>query len=181
MKLIKPSVEILEQGPGIQGVYEAIAQAASTCYKSEAKTGEYARTFVGYLIKQQHNAMLEFGTVYLKIPVETWNIDLHEWEYMFPESSPWIKKDCDGKFIYLTTNLRYAVEHSIGSDILNKYLSKPEELHEKRHTAKFIISIGVGREFTRHRAFSFAQESTRYCNYSKDRFDRQVTFIIPFL
>lgn len=31
----------------------------------------------------------------------------------------------------------------------------------------------------RHRVFSFAQESTRYCNYSKDKFNNQLTFIIP--
>lgn len=34
-------------------------------------------------------------------------------------------------------------------------------------------------EFVRHRVFSFAQESTRYCNYSKTKFDNQITFIIP--
>ena len=34
-------------------------------------------------------------------------------------------------------------------------------------------------EFIRHRVFSFAQESTRYCNYSKDKFSNEVTFIIP--
>lgn len=35
-------------------------------------------------------------------------------------------------------------------------------------------------EFVRHRVFSFAQESTRYCNYSKDKFDNELTFIEPF-
>lgn len=34
-------------------------------------------------------------------------------------------------------------------------------------------------EFVRHRVFSFAQESTRYCNYSKDKFGNELTFIIP--
>lgn len=34
-------------------------------------------------------------------------------------------------------------------------------------------------EFVRHRVFSFAQESTRYCNYSKDKFGNEITFIIP--
>lgn len=35
-------------------------------------------------------------------------------------------------------------------------------------------------EFVRHRVFSFAQESTRYCNYSKDKFGNELTFIIPY-
>ena len=34
-------------------------------------------------------------------------------------------------------------------------------------------------ELVRHRAFSFCQESTRYCNYSKDKFGNEVTYIIP--
>lgn len=34
-------------------------------------------------------------------------------------------------------------------------------------------------EFVRHRVFSFAQESTRYCNYSKDKFGNEITYILP--
>lgn len=34
-------------------------------------------------------------------------------------------------------------------------------------------------EFVRHRVFSFAQESTRYCNYSKDKFNSEITYILP--
>lgn len=34
-------------------------------------------------------------------------------------------------------------------------------------------------EFVRHRTFSFSQESTRYCNYSKNKFNNELTFIIP--
>jgi len=34
-------------------------------------------------------------------------------------------------------------------------------------------------ELVRHRAFSFAQESTRYCNYSKDKHNNQITYIKP--
>ena len=44
---------------------------------------------------------------------------------------------------------------------------------------KFVCDRGVSHEIVRHRLCSFAQESTRYCNYSKDKFDNQVTFIIP--
>ena len=37
----------------------------------------------------------------------------------------------------------------------------------------------MSHEFVRHRVFSFAQESTRYCNYSKSKFNNEITFIIP--
>jgi len=46
-------------------------------------------------------------------------------------------------------------------------------------TVKFVCDRGVSHELVRHRLCDFAQESTRYCNYSKDKFDNQITFIIP--
>lgn len=46
-------------------------------------------------------------------------------------------------------------------------------------SVKFICDRGVSHELVRHRIASFSQESTRYCNYSKDKFDNQLTFIIP--
>lgn len=42
-----------------------------------------------------------------------------------------------------------------------------------------IIHRGVSHEFVRHRVFSFAQESQRYCNYNKDKFNNELTFIKP--
>ncbi len=47
-------------------------------------------------------------------------------------------------------------------------------------SVKFVVDRGVSHELVRHRIASFAQESTRYCNYSKDKFDNSVTFIKPF-
>lgn len=46
-------------------------------------------------------------------------------------------------------------------------------------TVKFIVDRGISHELVRHRLASFAQESTRYCNYSKDDFGSEITFIIP--
>lgn len=47
------------------------------------------------------------------------------------------------------------------------------------HTVKFVCDRGVSHELVRHRIASFAQESTRYCNYSKDKFGEEVTFVEP--
>lgn len=47
-------------------------------------------------------------------------------------------------------------------------------------SVKFTVDRGVSHELVRHRIASFAQESTRYCNYSKDKFGNGVTFIKPF-
>lgn len=46
-------------------------------------------------------------------------------------------------------------------------------------TVKFIVDRGVSHELVRHRIASFSQESTRYCNYSDERFGNEVTFIKP--
>lgn len=47
------------------------------------------------------------------------------------------------------------------------------------HTVKFTCDRGVSHEFVRHRPASFAQESTRYCNYSKDKFGNEIAVIEP--
>ena len=52
-------------------------------------------------------------------------------------------------------------------------------LEHEKITIKFICDRGVSHEIVRHRIASFSQESTRYCNYSRDKFDNQLTFIIP--
>ena len=119
MKLIKASYEIITPING-EEILKQIELAARTCYKSEDKI-EYtmnthgsppfiansARVLIPKLIKNGHDAMLEFGG----------NI-----------------------------------------------------------TVNFICDRGVSHELVRHRLASFAQESTRYCNYGKDE---HIQFIIP--
>jgi thymidylate synthase (FAD) len=88
-----------------------------------------------------------------------------------------IKVETDNKYAYVTLNYRHIVENNWLDDL--QYICEPTEFHEKRYTVKFICDRGVSHEFVRHRVFSFAQESTRYCNYSKDKFGKECTFIIP--
>lgn len=52
-------------------------------------------------------------------------------------------------------------------------------LEHMSFTLKFICDRGVSHEIVRHRLASFAQESTRYCNYSKDKFGNEITVIKP--
>lgn len=71
MRLIKQSYEVWQQPPGLEGVYKQIERAGRVCYKSEDKiTEDSAKPFVDRMIKSGHGAMLEHGTVYLKIPIE---------------------------------------------------------------------------------------------------------------
>ena len=188
MKLINSSFEILEQEPGLQGIYKQIELAGRTCYKSLDKiTKDSAKDFVDRMINSKHYAMLEHGTVYLKIPKVTYAYD-HYVVACLPDDDffsnsyelayrPYTKVNIQEDYIYVTTNLRVLQEHNWLDDL--KYLCEPTEYHEKRVTVKFITDRGVSHEFVRHRVFSFAQESTRYCNYSKDKFGNELTFIIP--
>lgn len=182
MKLIKPSFEILDQQCGLEGIYKQIEVAGRTCYKSEDKiTEDSAKEFVDRMIKSGHGAMLEHGTVYLAMPVETMiPIEANGWgKYT---KNPYSKgfKVCNvngQKRVAITTNLRVLVENGWLDDL--QYICEPTEYHEKRITVKFITDQGILREFTRHRVFSFAVESTRYCNYTKDKFSNEITFIQP--
>lgn len=61
-----------------------------------------------------------------------------------------------------------------------KNLRKQEIMKHRTHTVLFVCDRGVSHELVRHRPCSFAQESTRYCNYSKDKFGGDITFILPF-
>ncbi len=54
MKLIKPSFQILNQGPGLEGIYEAIERAGRTCYKSTRPEGKTAKDFVDRMVASQH-------------------------------------------------------------------------------------------------------------------------------
>lgn len=174
MKLIKPSFEIYEQAPGLEGIYEAIERAGRTCYKSKRPDGQTAKNFVDRMIASQHYAMLEHGTVYLLVPFET-----HAYKYRqnaYSKVMDISKREMEDKSA-VTTNYRVLVENGWLDDL--KYLCKPTEYHEKRVTVRFTTDRGVSHEFVRHRVFSFAQESTRYCNYSKDKFGNELTFIIP--
>lgn len=90
------------------------------------------------------------------------------------------------KEIELAARTCYKSENKIdeGTDIelVTKLLSSGHEAMLEfgpSITVKFVCDRGVSHELVRHRLCSFAQESTRYCNYSKDKFDGQITFIIP--
>lgn len=177
MKLVKPSFEILEQSGSI---FKDIERAARTCYKSEDKiTDTSAEMMVKKLIENKHTAMLEHGTVYLQYPVDISEATYLNDRYINNKYSKVVGNGVDGKItFFVTTNYRVLVENNWLEDLQYK-VDVPSEFHEKRISVKFVCDRGVSHEFVRHRVFSFAQESTRYCNYSLDKFDNQLTFIIP--
>lgn len=186
MRLIKSSFEILEQEPGIQGIYKQIERAGRTCYKSEDRiTEDSAEKFVNMIKDRQHTAMLEHGTVYLGTENPRVYYKYFNKQYSKVNIIKYTKTGSDiitpqnplYERGHVTTDYRVLYENNWLDDL--KYLCEPTEYHEKRITVKFICDRGVSHELVRHRVFSFAQESTRYCNYSKDKFGKELTFIEP--
>lgn len=190
MKLIKPSVEIIPQKSGLQGMYEHIEKAGRVCYKSEnlIKYDDFgnsvtARDFVDRVVNvKKHGSIAEHGTVYLKIRGDRKVADVY---YGDPYSRVNAHKDYEdfvnvyGKnTYYITTNYRVILERHREEDL--QYICEPTEYHDKRITVRVICPISVSREWNRHRAFSVSEKSTRYCNYSKDKFSNQLTFCIPY-
>ena len=176
MKLIKPSVEIIKQEEyDLDHIFKFIELAGRTCYKSEDKiTEDSANEFVNRMIKSGHGAMLEHGTVYLTIPNKNISRSLLIYNY---EMNPYSKVIWTNDNVYITTNYRVIIENNWNDHL--KYITAPTEFHVRRTTVKFICDRAIANEFVRHRVFSFAQESTRYCNYSKAKFNSELTFIIP--
>ena len=175
MRLVKPSFEILEQGSNINDIYKHIELCGRTCYKSNDKiTEDSAKPFIDRMIKSKHFAMLEHGTVYLTIPNKNISRSLLIHKY---ETNPYSKVVCTDDNIYITTNYRVIIENNWIEHL--EYITSPTEFHEKRITVRFIANIHFYKDLTRHRKMSYAIESTRFCNYTKDRFGGELTFIQP--
>lgn len=182
MKLIKPSFEILEQGFGIDDIYKHIELCGRTCYKSTDKiTKDSAKPFVNRMINSKHYAILEHGTVYLTMPMDSIiPIEANGWgKYIKNPYSKGFKLYTinNQRRVAITTNLRVLIENGWLDDL--KYLCEPTTFHEKRISVRFISNIHFYKDLTRHRKMSYAIESTRYCNYTKDKFGNELTFINP--
>ena len=180
MRIIEPSVEILEQGPGLEGIYKAIEAAGRNCYQSSHLIGENtAKPFVERMIKDGHTAMLEHGTVYLLIPrLDSENLIMGNWVISNYGENPYsiLRLNKDNNYC-ITTNYRVLVEHGWLDDL--KYLCEPTGDHERRVTARFSTQIAITREYNRHRVNSIAEESTRYCNYSKEKYGTEISINLP--
>ena len=201
MKIIEPNVRYFNQyyinnkvdKDTIENcLWEHIARCTRICYQSTPRNKETDREFVIRTImkgdicnrdfEHMHLSMLEHGTVYLRYITDDMN-SYFITKYRDNEYSK-IVITGDGTNLIspllnckVTTNLRVIIENGWLHDL--KYICYPTSEHVKRYTFSFTTNIGVSREFNRHRVNSVAEESTRYCNYSKDKFDNQLTFIKP--
>lgn len=180
MELINPYYEISNQESfDLMGIYKQIEKTGRVSHKSEDRITETsAKDFVEKLIGWGHTACLEQGSVYLKIN----NNDIEGLTML--DEMPFEKVDHylilnedNEENIYVSTNARVIQENNLHG--LLKYLCPPTEYHEKRYCVKFVCSRAISHELVRHRKMSFIQESQRYVNYSKNKFNKEIKFIKP--
>lgn len=188
MIIIKPKVELIKpQGYDLDSIYKMIEIGGRTCYKSDDKiTEDSARKFVEMIKTNSHLSVFEHGTVYLKMESLTPVID-NEYSIKKKAATKYennhftrviIKKHTyTTTSYYITTNMRVIIENGWEDDL--QYLCAPTEYHEKRYMFRFTTQIAITRESNRHRVNSISEQSTRYCNYSKDKFDNQISINLP--
>lgn len=179
MKLISAGFEILEQNWTLDDIYKQIEIGGRTAYKSHDKmTDESSKEFVERMIKLGHGAVLEHGTVYLDF-TDDWQRGTERYTNN-PYSKVYkntLENGWESPHLYVTTNFRVLVENGWLNDL--EYLCEPTKYHEKRISVRVICDQGVLREFSRHRTMSLTVESTRFCNYSSDKFSHEITYIFP--
>ena len=192
MKLINQNVEEWHCGYTLPEIWSHIAKCARVCYQSEPRNNEETdEEFVKRVILRNHSleeigesrelqlklhlSCLEHGTVYLDIPCEEDTLI----SIRFFENNIYSKHNCSSNARYhITTNMRVVIENNL-MNVLH-YITKPNVFHCLRTTFNITTDIGVARELARHRTHSISEESTRYCNYSKDKFNNELTFIKPY-
>ena len=86
--------------------------------------------------------------------------------------------------MYLFAIVKYLLDNfhlekaTLKSSVL-QWMTPPTEDHEKRYTVRFTYHLAVARDVNRHRVQSVGEESTRYCNYSKEKFGKELNVIEP--
>ena len=182
MKLINQSFKFINQTDfSLVGIKKHIERCARVSYKSEDKiTDTSYEKFVSMLKSREHDRPLEFGTVHLKMYIS----DFHKLRDTLCINNiwnnQWIKYHYAGNITYVTTNYRYYLDIIKYIPNVKEYFTEEDnEYYPKRYTVHMILDRGVMDEFRTHVGLSHLAESTRYCNYAKDKFSNEVTFIKP--
>lgn len=191
MKFVEDEVKYIEQKPGIDGMFKMMEQAARICYKTEDRIGEGTAEKIinSTIIPSGHTSVLEFGTVYLKFNIFQIGKYL---KYVFDRYSrvKWNKLN-----MYVTTTYRTimqggykcpidSIEHNFNKDWKKdlEYWSEPTKYHHKRYCFHFVMDRVGSQSVMRHRGIwgiSYAQESTRFVNYNRDKFNKNIMFSLP--
>lgn len=202
MILIDPSHTIVKQvlstdvSTFVDNILKHTERIGRVCYKSEDNIkDESAFDFIKKIVYSGHTSILAHGAVYLKFNHTFFNnLEIADlWIKFYEDESKFqyrriVEDEITGD-MYVYTNLRYLLENCTELYkllIIDKQLPKdielfiPEQSDENQLVSvQLITDIGVSRELNRHTSHYITEQSTRYCNFSKDKFGKQLTFIVP--
>ena len=184
MKLIQQSVEeIYQEGFDLVSIKKHIEKCARISYKSEGNITESSyEKFVDNLTNHNHSRPLEFGTIHLKMDPFAYDNLINKLINKGMFNQLWLKayESSISHKVYITTNYRYYLDILKYFPIYELYVTPEDDgLFPKRHTIKFVTNRAIMDEIRTHIGLSHLAESTRWCNYSKDKFNNELTFIIP--
>lgn len=204
-RLIDPSVTLIKESDP----FKKIERIGRTCYKSEDKiTEDSAKKFYSGLVKRQHTAMVEHATFVFQTDRNTYyrytglkyfNYTQDHGRYLISANLRALNESGEPTFLKalykIDPQLVYCMDELSLKELIDStddyFTIFPVDLTELKDvtvnefmahayfTFHFICDRGVTHEIVRHRPASYAQESTRYCNYTKDKFGGEITFIKP--
>lgn len=179
MILIEPKVELLKE----DDFYSHVANCARVCYASNNNSNISDEQFCkNVLIANNHLSMFRHATIYCKYNKNDWNRYTVDTFHLAQNINVIDLEDLyvimDGQSYLEFKRNNIAENLKIDSHIIKDL---PNELNEyKRFTFKVTTQISTSRELNRVSPNNIAERSTRYCNYSKDKFDNQICICKPY-
>lgn len=179
MILIEPKVELLKE----DNFYSHVANCARVCYASNNNSNISDEQFCkNVLIANNHLSMFRHATIYCKYDKNDWNKYTVDIFHLAQNINVVYLGD-----LYIIMNGQSYLEfkrNNIAETLkIDSHIIKdlPNELNEyKRFTFKVTTQISTSRELNRVSPNNIAERSTRYCNYSKDKFDNQICICKPY-
>ena len=209
MNILTSQASLMPQGPGIEGAFKQVERVGRACWASENLiTDRSYEDFIKGLMKRQHNAPLEHGTIYLIYLIGSPMYDpyyvVHFDDVRKFKLNPYsrvvekrfdVAAQTDSQWIhsfveqygpttayFVTTNLRVIVENFDEKEVekvLEHTVNNPYPEHIRRITVHFTCQRAISAEFNRHRKDSIMERSSRYCNFSKDKFGNEIGIVKP--
>lgn len=179
MILIEPKVELLKE----DNFYSHVANCARVCYASNNNSNISDEQFCkNVLIANNHLSMFRHSTIYCKYDRNDWNRYTVDTFHLAQNINV-----IDLGDLYVIMNGQSYLEfkrNNVAENLkIDSHIIKdlPNELNEyKRFTFKVITQISTSRELNRVSPNNIAERSTRYCNYSKDKFGNQICICKPY-
>lgn len=180
MKIKNPFVEVFEADSNI----ELVANCASICY-GNTKAENPEKLYLN-LIAKGHVSMLRHETHYYIIPIKVY-IDIHHSGFNFKKVG--IDICYSTNTVYVVTNGQFNYEHKefihlIENYEVDKLMFQNIDIDSVKEMVRITLHLGASiatiREFNRVSPNNIAERSTRFCNYTKNKFGNDITVDTPF-